>query len=106
MQQMPYFIMIIYVSKGSFDIEYQLPKIIYSSLISMFLNTFLKILALSNDNIIEFKQNKEIKNIEEKDGDLNNKLNIKFISYFILNFILLVFFRYYISIFCAIYSNT
>ena len=35
----------IYESKGSFDLEYQLPIILYSSIISMILNTLLKILA-------------------------------------------------------------
>ena len=33
----------IYESKGSFGIEDQLPKIVYSTLISMFLNTILKL---------------------------------------------------------------
>ena len=45
----------IYENKGSFNIEYQLPKIIYSSFISSFLNYLLKFLALSNDKIIDFK---------------------------------------------------
>ena len=44
----------IYENKGSFDFIYQLPKDIYSSLISMVLNTFLKVLALSNDEILDF----------------------------------------------------
>ena len=34
----------IYISKGSFYIEYQLPKIVYSSLISLVLKTLLKLL--------------------------------------------------------------
>ena len=42
----------IYVTNGSFNFEYQLPKIIYSSLISMVLNSLLRKLALSNNDII------------------------------------------------------
>ena len=77
----------IYESKGSFDIEYQLPIIIYSSLISMILDTLLKLLALSNDEIVSFKHNKERKGINEKGKYLESKLNIKFVLYFIISFI-------------------
>ena len=96
----------IYESKGSFDIEYQLPKIVYSSLISMLLNTLLKLLALSNGGILEFKQNKNNKNVNEKGEELKKKLSIKFALYFIISFIFLLFFWYYISMFGAIYRNT
>ena len=37
---------------------------------------------------------------------LNKRLTIKFILYFIISFLLLVFFWYYISMFCVIYRNT
>ena len=96
----------IYVSKGSFDIEYQLPKIVYSSLISMLLNTLFKLLALSNDGIVEFKQNKKKIDVNERADELKKKLIIKFVLYFIISFIFLLFFWYYISMFGAIYRNT
>ena len=96
----------IYENDGSFDFIYQLPKIIYSSLISMVLNKILKFLSLSNDGIISFKQNKSIKNINQKEFDLNNKLRVKFVLYFILSFIFLLLFWYYLSMFGAIYRNT
>ena len=96
----------IYINNGSFDIEYKLPKIIYSSLISMAINTLLKMLALSNNSIIEFKQIKKRKGVNERVDKLNYKLNIKFVLYFIISFIFLLFFWYYLSIFCAIYRNT
>ena len=96
----------IYKSQGSFDFEYQLPQIIYSSLISLILGTLLKLLALSNDAILEFKQDKSGENINEKGMNLKKKLRIKFILYFIIGFIFLLFFWYYISMFGAIYRNT
>ena len=96
----------IYENKGQFDLEYQLPITIYSSLISMFLDSILQLFALSNDNIIEFKQNKEIINIEKRNEKLIFILKIKFILYFIISFILLVFLWYYILMFGAIYKNT
>ena len=96
----------IYETQGSFNFEYQLPKIIYSSLISLALNTILKLLALSNDSIIEFKNNKAQKDLLNRKLDLELKLRIKFILYFITSFIFLLFFWYYISMFGAIYLNT
>ena len=96
----------IYENKGSFDIEYQLPKIIYSSLISLALNMLLKKLSLSNDEIIKFKHNKKSKDVEERGQNLINKINFRFLLYFIISFIFLLFFWYYISMFGAIYKNT
>ena len=76
----------IYKSKGSFDIEYQLPKIIYSSLISMILNILLKFLAISNNEILEFKKNKSnSSDIYKRENNLKNKLKIKFILFFIIS---------------------
>ena len=48
----------IYENKGSYDFIYELPKIIYSSLIPMVLITVLNKLGLTNDNIIDLKNEK------------------------------------------------
>ena len=96
----------IYVEKGSFNFIFQLPSIIYSSLISAVLNVLLKLIALSEGTIINFKKNKEIHNLSQRVIELNNKLNIKFILYFIIGFIFELIFWYYLSVFCAVYRNT
>ena len=96
----------IYITKGKFDLEYQIPKTLYSTLISIALNIILKLLALSNSDVISFKQNKNEKNDEKSEQNLFDKLKIKFIFYFIISYILLFFLGYYICSFCAIYSNT
>jgi hypothetical protein len=96
----------IYVTNGSFDIIYQLPEIVYSSLISMLLNILLEKLALSNDAVLKLKQNKSVVNIKERRKSLTKMLSIKFLLYFIISFIFLIFFWYYISMFGAIYRNT
>ena len=85
---------------------YQLPQIIYSSLISVVFNTLLKLLALSESDILTLKSKKENKDINKKEEDLNKKLQIKFVLYFIISTILLLLFWYYLSMFCAIYKNT
>ena len=92
----------IYEDKGKFNIIYQLPQIVYSYLISYVLDTLLQLLALTDDDIIHFKQN----NVNEKETALKRKLCIKFICFFILGFIFLLCFGYYLSMFCAIYFNT
>ena len=96
----------IYEDEGSFDFIYQLPKTIYSSLISIFLNSILKILALSSGAIIGFKHDKIKDDVNEREIKLKDSLKIKFILYFIISLIFLLFFWYNISMFGAIYMNT
>ena len=99
----------LYEDGGKFNFIYQLPQILYSSLISIVLNTLLKLLALSQDGIIELKNLKDKKNkgdINKKEVELKDKLSIKFIIYFIISTSFLFFFWYYLSMFCAIYRNT
>ena len=96
----------IYKNKGLFDISYQLPLIVYSSFISMFLSALVQMLGLSNDAISDFKQSEEINNINERGDKLIKKIKFKFILYFILSFLLLFCFWYYISMFDAVYKNT
>ena len=96
----------IYESKGDFDLETQFQIAIYSTIISMILNYHLNFLALSNDVIIQFKQSStEIKFIKNSKV-LTNNLLIKFVLYFIVSFLFLLFFLYYISMFGVIYKNT
>ena len=101
----------IYEDKGEFRILYQIPQIIFSSLISILLNTLLKLLALSDSVLLKLKNIKEegtIKKeeINQKEKDMNKKLKIKFVLYFIISTIFLLFFWYYLSMFCAVYKNT
>ena len=96
----------IYIDKGKNHIIYQIPQIIYSSIISSVLNTLLKFLSLSESDIIEFKQIKNKNNIIKRNKKLYNKLIIKLILFFIVSSIFIIFFWYYISMFCAIYKNT
>ena len=96
----------IYEDNGVFNFIYQFPQILYSSIISSILNIILKLLALSNDDIIDFKQNKEIKDFIKEGKKLKKRLKIKFFLYFILSYFVLLFFWYYITLFGAIYSNT
>ena len=94
----------IYEDKGKFNIVYQIPKILYSTFISKFIDIFIRKLALTQDNIIDLKQEKE--KIDEKYIKTKRAFKIKFICFFIISFVLLIFFWYYITCFCGVYINT
>ena len=96
----------IYEDNGSFNILHQIPLILYSSIISSVINIFLKQLSLSEKNILELKNEKDIKHLDKKSNDIVKYLSMKFRLYFILSSALLLFFWYYLSCFYAIYKNT
>ena len=96
----------IYENNGKYQILYRLPQFAYSTLISYVLKALLKILALSEEKILEFKRKKTKKDVYKRQIDLINKLKIKFVFYFIIDFIFLVFLWYYLSMFCSIYIHT
>ena len=94
----------IYEDKGKFNFLYQIPQILYSTIISKLIDSLIKTSALSQDDIIELKQEK--KSFIVKYMKIKRKLKIKFILFFIIDFIILLFFWYYITCFCGIYVNT
>ena len=78
----------VYKSKGLFDLSYQLPIIIYSSLISMFLGALIQMLGLTSDAIVDFKHNEQVSNINERGKNLlkHLKLNLFFILFLVIYF--------------------
>ena len=96
----------IYEDEGDFNFLYQLPQIVYSTLISYFIDNLTSYLALSEDDIIELKQDKSFENLNEKKRRIKNTLIIKFISFFIINIFFILLFWYYLSCFCAVYINS
>ena len=95
----------IYIDKGAYNFIYQLPQTIYSAIISGVLNSLIKFLGFSESNILELKKGNN-KTINQREKDLINKLKIKFIFFFIINFMLSFLFLYYVTCFCGIYRNT
>ena len=96
----------IYEDGGSFNFVYQIPQILYSSIVSTAINSLIKILAISENKILEFKKRKHNSNIDQKKKQLEKYLHYKFIIFFIITFIFTIFFWYYLACFCAIYRNT
>ena len=96
----------VYEDKGSYDASYFMPLIIYSFLISYYINALIKFITLSERNLSELKKEKIIKNLFDKQAKIQRCLIIKYICYFIISFIFLIFFWYYLSSFCAVYQNS
>ena len=96
----------IYEDKGIFNFIYQFPKIFYSSIISSFLNTFIKSLALSGKRVIQLKKLKNKEEAYKKSVELYRGLMIRFNLFYFISLLFLLFFWYYISTFCAVYKNT
>ena len=76
----------------------------YSSIITSLINIVVKLLSLTEKNIIDLKNEKS--NLIEKKSRLIKYLLIKFIIFFIFIFSFLILFWYYLSCFCAVYHNT
>ena len=96
----------IYIDNGAYRIIYQLPQILYTSIVSSFVNILLKQLSLSEKSFFELRQVNSPIRIESKSKNIKVCLRIKFILFFIINYLLLVFFWYFISCFCAVFINT
>ena len=58
----------IYEESGAFNIIQQIPQILYSSIISSIINILLKILSLSEKDILKIKEGIDI---EKEDGEMN-----------------------------------
>ena len=96
----------IYASNGSFSIFNQLSKILYSSLISLVIQYILKLLCLSENNLLNIKRENNFELVMKKSKTIKNCLLIKFIIFYILGFCLMIFCWYFITCFCAVYHNT
>ena len=93
-------------NNGAFDFLYEIPQIIYSTIISSVINMILKLLSLSEKSLLIIKSEKnKIKSII-KSREIRNCLITKFAIFYILGFLLLSFFWYFISCFCGVYINT
>ena len=96
----------IYEDNGKYDFIYQIPKILYSNLISTSINIIIKYLSLSEKNILKIKSIKKKENITSKVKKLKKCLIIKFIFFYLISFIILIICWFYVSCFCAVYKNT
>ena len=97
----------IYEDNGKFNFIYEIPKILYSTIISSIINIIINYLSLTEKSIIDFKNDiNDKKDIAKKKDKFIKCIKIKIIVFFILNYLFLFLFWYYISCFCLVYKNT
>ena len=96
----------IYKASSKYNIIDQISIIIYSSLITSTLNVILRELSLSEKSFISIKKENNYKKFIIQAKDVRNYLIIKCIIFYIIGLVLLIFYWFFISCFCAVYVNT
>ena len=96
----------LYEDKGKYNIVFRIPQILFSTIISAVINVLLKQLSLTEANILSLKEEKDSKKLLEKSHSIKRNLRIKFLIYFVISIVFMLFFWYFISCFCAVYTNT
>ena len=96
----------IYADYGIYNFLYQIPVILYSSLVSTVTNMLLKLLILSEKYILEIKHEAKLETAKYILKTNQKYLSIKFILFIIVSNVLLLLFWIFISSFCAVYINS
>ena len=96
----------IYEDEGLYNFIYLIPYISYSFIISHTLNTIIKYIFLSERDMYKIKIEKSLEKMYDRIDKVKKCLIIKYICYFILSILFLLFFWYYLSSFGAVYQNT
>ena len=92
-------------SNNGLSVSSQIPVIIISSIIIIFMNAILKQLALTEQSILFIKKEKYHSAVEGA-KDAVKCFRIKFPIFYVINNIIIFFCWYFLSCFCAIYKNT
>ena len=96
----------IYEDGGVYNYSYFLPKTFLAFLLSYIVITIIKIIFLSEKNIIQIKKQETRNQASGKVDKVKKCLIIKYITFFISGVLFLVLFWYYLSSFCAVYQNS
>ena len=93
----------IFLSYGKYNFVQQIPQIVYSTIVSQLLEIFLCFLSMTDKYIYQIKNGKpDSKSVM----NIFKCIKIKLISFFCFIFLLLFFYWYTVSSFCAVYENT
>ena len=94
-----------FLSYGKYDFVQQIPQIVYTTIISNLLETFLCYLSLTDKHIYQIKN---LSKHYEREGvfKILRCIEFKLINFYIFIFLLFIFYWYLVSAFCAVYKNT
>ena len=96
----------IYKQEGKYDFLYQLPQILYSTIILTTITTIFKNLSLTQKDILNIKTINDIEILKKSAFKTIKQVRIKIILFFILGLLVLGSSWYYLTVFCAVYGNT
>lgn len=96
----------IYENQGKYDFVYFIPKIVFSFFVAYHITIFIKIIFLSERNLIQIRQQSALNLVYAFTDKAKKNLIIKYTLFFILGIAFLVFFWMLLSSFGAVYPNT
>ena len=96
----------IYEDKGIYNLIYFIPHLSYSFIISHFISNVIKYIFLSERNIIKIKRQKTYDDSTLIMEKVSKILIIKYICFYCIGTLFLIFFWYYLSSFGAVLQNT
>ena len=96
----------IYEDKGRYNFIYQIPQILYSTIISKVSTAIIKLFALTEKNILDIKQQNKKEKLPQVFAKALICTIIKFLFFSFFNIIFLSAFWYYLACFGAVYRNT
>ena len=95
----------VFINYGKYNFVQQIPKIIYSFIVSQLIEVFLCYLSLTDKFYYQIKkipESQKGKNI----GEIVKCIKIKLGIFYLFTFLLFGFYWYIIAVFCAVYENT
>ena len=95
----------LYADYGKYNLIQQIPQILYSTIISKIIEIILCYLSLTGKPIYQIK-NLILNNSLKRMKLIYKCINIKLVIFFLFTFIFILFYRYTVSAFCAVYKNT
>ena len=96
----------IYETGGLYDFIYFIPKICISFAVSYVITIIIKLIFLSERNIAQIRAQPTLTKASKISFEARKKLVFKYVIFFILGLLFLVFFWMLLSSFGAVYQNT
>ena len=93
-------------NNGKYNLLLQIPQITYSIIILILIRAILKQLSLSEKDFLQVKKQDTYEDAKKYSLQIESCFKKKFIIFFILSTLFMLFFWYFISSFCAVYVNT
>jgi hypothetical protein len=92
--------------RGKYNFLYEIPQILYSTIISSIMTFILKNLSLSQKDLLKIKRESDKKKAKEIADKVKKCMKIKLYVFLFIGLSLLIFCWYYLTAFACVYPNT